>query len=166
MSQAFAGAVAASAVRLVSHSKARINPAQMQGIGVKWFSVTGSAKWWVGWAALAVGIGAVVASMASSSTRVGEGLTFGFGAFIAFFGLLSLLVRNRTPDHWGLFVVGLAMFVLPWLGGGFAPDRGAAWTAWVAGFFPPWTRENLPHGRSLDSIRMSHDGSRPRTYDA
>jgi hypothetical protein len=47
---------------------------------------------------------------------------------------LSLLVRNRTPDHWGLFVVGLAMFLVPWLGGGFAPDRGAAWTAWVAGF--------------------------------
>jgi hypothetical protein len=97
-------------------------------------SVKSSGRWWVGWAALAVGIGAVVASMASSSTRVGEGLTSGFGAFIIFFGLLSLLVRNRTPDHWGLFVVGLAMFILPWLGGGFAPDRGAAWTAWVAGF--------------------------------
>ena len=93
-----------------------------------------SARWWIGWAALVVGIGAVVASIAVTSTRTGEGLTFGFGAFIAFFALLSLLVRNQTPDHWGLFVVGLAMFILPWLGGGFAPDRGAAWTAWVSGF--------------------------------
>lgn len=88
---------------------------------------------WVDSAALVVGIGAVVSSIAVSSTRVGEGLTFGFAAFIAFFGVLSLLVRNRTPDHWGLLVVGLAMFILPWLGSGFAADTGAAWTCWVAG---------------------------------
>jgi SPW repeat len=31
-------------------------------------------------------------------------------------------------------VAGLALFILPWLGGAFAPDRGAAWTAWVTGF--------------------------------
>lgn len=105
---------------------------------------------WVGWAALVVGIGAMVASITVSSTRVGEGLTFGFGAFIAFFGVLSLPVRNRTPDHWGLFVVGLAMFLLPWLGAGFVPDRGAAWTAWIAGFLAmalgatAWARDNPP----------------------
>jgi SPW repeat len=92
-----------------------------------------TAKSWIGWAALAVGIGAVVASLTVSSTRVGEGLTFGFAAFIAFFGVLSLLVRNRTPDQWGLLVTGLAMFILPWLGGGFAADPGAAWTCWIAG---------------------------------
>ena len=51
----------------------------------------------IGWAALVLGIGGVVASLAVTSTRAGEGLTFGFAAFIAFFGLLSLLVRNPTP---------------------------------------------------------------------
>ena len=88
----------------------------------------------IGWAALVLGIGGVVASLAVTSTRAGEGLTFGFAAFIAFFGLLSLLVRNPTPDHWGLFVSGFVLFLLPWLGAGFAPDPGAAWTAWVVGF--------------------------------
>jgi hypothetical protein len=56
------------------------------------------------------------------------------GVHNLFRAVLSLLVRNRTPDNWGLFVVGLAMFILPWLGGGFASDRGAARTVWVAGF--------------------------------
>lgn len=109
-----------------------------------------STRWWVGWVALAVGVGAVVASLSASSTRVGEGLTFGFGAFIAFFGLLSLLVRNRTPDHWGLLVTGLVMFLLPWLGNAFIFDRGASWTAWVAGFLAmvlggaAWLRDRPP----------------------
>lgn len=93
-----------------------------------------STNSWIGWAALVVGIGAVVASIAVTSTRAGEGLTFGFAAFIAFFALMSLLARNRTPNHWGLVVIGLSMFLLPWLGDGFTPDRGAAWTAWIAGF--------------------------------
>jgi SPW repeat-containing protein len=88
----------------------------------------------IGCAALVLGIGGVVASLAVTPTRAGEGLTFGFAAFIAFFGLLSLLVRNPTPDHWGLFVSGFVLFLLPWLGAGFAPDPGAAWTAWVVGF--------------------------------
>lgn len=121
---------------------------------------------WVGWAALVVGIVAVVASIAVSSTRVGEGLTFGFGAFIAFFGLLSLPARNRAPDHWGLFVVGLAMFLLPWLGAGFVPDRGAAWTAWVAGFLAmalgamAWVRDNPP---TASGIRDYSTGTTERS---
>lgn len=73
-----------------------------------------------------LGIAGVVASFAVTSTRAGEGLNFGFAAFIAFFGQLSLLVRNPTPDHWGLFVSGCVLFLLPWLGAGFAPDPGAA----------------------------------------
>lgn len=88
---------------------------------------------WIGWAAVAVGVSAVVAAFAASSTQVGEGFAFGFGAFVAFFGILAVLARNRRPDHWGLVVVGLAMFIVPFLGNGFAADPGASWTCWVAG---------------------------------
>lgn len=118
----------------------------------------------MGWAALLLGIGAVVASLTVSSTRVGEGLVFGFGAFIAFFGLLSLPVRNRTPDHWGLFVVGMAMFLLPWLGEGFVPDRGAAWTAWISGFLAmalgatAWARGNPPTASGIRDYGVGPTG--------
>ena len=89
---------------------------------------------WIGWAALVVGIAAVVPSIALTATPAGQGLTLAFAAFIAFFALLSLLARNQTPTLWGLFVAGFVLFLLPWLGEGFAPDPGAAWTAWVVGF--------------------------------
>jgi hypothetical protein len=93
-----------------------------------------TSRYWIGSAALVAGIGAVVASITLTSTPTGQGLTLGFGAFIAFFALLSLLARNQTPTHWGLFVAGFVLFLLPWLGAGFAPDPAAAWTAWVVGF--------------------------------
>jgi hypothetical protein len=95
--------------------------------------VVDSDRPWIGWAAVAVGVAAVVAAFAASSTQVGEGFAFGFGAFVAFFGILAVLARNRRPDHWGLVVVGLAMFVVPFLGNGYAADPGASWTCWVAG---------------------------------
>ena len=72
-----------------------------------------SSRLWIGWVAVGIGVCAVVSAFAVSSTQVGQGFAFGFGAFIAFFGALSVLAHNRAPDHWGLLVVGLAMFVAP-----------------------------------------------------
>ena len=96
-------------------------------------SVTPASRQWISWAATAVGVGAVVAAFLVSSTRVGAGFAFGFGAFIAFFGVLALLARRRAPDHWGLVVVGLAMFAAPFVGNAYNPDLGTSWTCWVAG---------------------------------
>lgn len=92
-----------------------------------------NSRIWIGWGAVAIGLCAVVFAFAVSSTRVGEGFAFGFGAFIAFFGALSVLAHNRAPDHWGLVVVGLAMFIVPFVGNAYNYDRGASWTCWVAG---------------------------------
>jgi SPW repeat len=110
---------------LTAHADARAN---FNGV------VKSTPRSWIGWIALITGSGAVVASITLTATPAGQGLTLGFAAFIAFFALLSLLARNQTPTHWGLFVAGFFLFLLPWLGAGFAPDPGAAWTAWVAGF--------------------------------
>jgi hypothetical protein len=88
----------------------------------------------IGWAALVVGIAAVLASITLTATPTGQGLTLGFAAFVSFFALVSLMARNPTPTLWGLFVAGFVLFLLPWLGEGFTPDHAAAWTAWVAGF--------------------------------
>jgi hypothetical protein len=96
--------------------------------------VTNAPRHWIGWAALVVGIGGVVASITLTATPAGQGLTLGFAAFISFFALLSLRALNQTPTHWGLFVTGFVLFLLPWLGAGFTPDPGAAWTAWLVGF--------------------------------
>ena len=116
----------------------------------------------IGWAALVLGIGGVVASLAVTSTRAGEGLTFGFAAFIAFFGLLSLLVRNPTPDHWGLFVSGFVLFLLPWLGAGFAPDPGAAWTGMGGGVCRDGPRRyRMAKRQAADRIRHQREHQQP-----
>lgn len=88
---------------------------------------------WTSRAALTVGVGAVVGAIALSATQPGRGLTLGLGAFVVFFASMSLLARDPVPGRWGLVVTGLTMAVVPWLGAGFIPDRGAAWTAGVAG---------------------------------
>lgn len=117
-----------------------------------------SDKPWIGWAAIAVGVCAVVAAFAVTSTRVGEGFAFGFGAFVAFFGLLTVLARDRTPDHWGLVVVGLAMFIVPFLGSGYQADLGASWTCWIAGGAAMilggigWVRDKRPADETIDEV--------------
>ncbi|MCV7171873.1 hypothetical protein H7I41_18320 [Mycobacterium manitobense] len=88
---------------------------------------------WTSLVALVVGIGAVIGAFVFSSTQVGQGFTLGLGAFIVFFASMSLLARDPVPGHWGVLVAGLTLAVVPWLGAGFVPDRGAAWTAGVAG---------------------------------
>ncbi|GAA2572070.1 SPW repeat protein [Mycolicibacterium diernhoferi] len=75
----------------------------------------------------------MVSAFAFTTTQVGQGLAFGFGAFIVFFGALSVLAHDRAPDHWGLAVVGLAMFTVPFIGNGFSYDRWSSWTCWLAG---------------------------------
>jgi len=125
---------------------------------------------WVGGAAVGLGICAVVAAFAASSTKVGEGFAFGFGAFIAFFGLLAVLARNRAPDHWGLVVVGLAMFIVPFLGSGYKPDLGAAWTCWVAGTLAMilggigWLRDKPPTENSINEVGSSQAARSALSY--
>jgi hypothetical protein len=120
--------------------------------------MVGKERRWIGCAAIAVGLGAVAAAVTTSSTRIGEGFALGFGAFIAFFGVLAVLARNRRPDHWGLVVVGLAMFIVPFLGNGFTADRAASWTCWVAGGVAMilggigWTSSQPPIPNGLNRI--------------
>jgi len=84
-----------------------------------------------GASALVLALGTMTASTWTNTTPVGAGLTLGLGAIAAIYALWSLIARDPTKDHWALSVVGLALFVCPWVGG-FAGD-GAAWTAWIAG---------------------------------
>ncbi|MFG1929682.1 SPW repeat protein [Mycobacterium sp. NPDC048908] len=87
----------------------------------------------IGLAAVVVGAGAVVTAITTSSTPLGGGIAVGFAAFIAFFGMLAVLTRDRRSDHWGLVIVGLAMVTVPFLGNGPQADPGASWTCWAAG---------------------------------
>lgn len=81
--------------------------------------------------ALILGVATMTASIWFDTTAVGSGVTLGLGAIAAIYALWSLIARDPTKDHWSLSVVGLILFISPWIGQ-FAGD-GAAWTAWIAG---------------------------------
>jgi hypothetical protein len=106
------------------------------------------SKTTVGWVAIGFGVFTAVTPAWETTTGVGAACTLGFGIAIAYFGVLGLLVRNPTPTHWGLVVVGVSLFIAPWLAG-FAGE-GAAWTAWVSGFvvltlgLMAWTHDGPP----------------------
>lgn len=129
-----------------------------------------NSRTWIGWAAVAIGVCAVVSAFAVSSTPVGEGFAFGFGAFIAFFGTLSVLAHNRTPDHWGLVVVGLAMFTVPFVGNAYSYDPGASWTCWVAGGLAiilggfGWTHDRTPTEYGINELGDSQQLRHPWSY--
>lgn len=128
-----------------------------------------SSRLWIGWVAVGIGVCAAVSAFVVSSTQVGQGFAFGFGAFIAFFGALSVLAHNRAPDHWALLVVGLAMFAAPFVGNAYNYDRGASWTCWVAGGLAiilggiGWTHDRTPTEYGInelgDSQRLRHPWS-------
>ena len=88
-------------------------------------------SFWIGRAALVVGLGAVLLGIASDTTAAGVAVTIGLGALAAVVAVWSLLAVDPTHDFLTLAVTGFALFLSPWVAG-FAGDN-AAWTAWVAG---------------------------------
>jgi len=106
------------------------------------------SKTTVGWVAIGFGVFTAVTPAWTATTAAGAACTLGLGIFTAYLGVLGVLVRNPTPIHWGLVVVGPSLFIAPWLAG-FAGD-GAAWTAWVSGFvvlalgLTAWTHDGPP----------------------
>jgi hypothetical protein len=106
------------------------------------------SKTTVGWIAIGFGVFTALTPSWAATTRAGAACTRGMGMFSAFYGVLGLRVRNPASIHWGLVVVGLALFIAPWIAG-FASDA-AAWTAWVSGFvvlalgLTAWMRDGPP----------------------
>lgn len=84
-----------------------------------------------GGAAVLLGLVTMSAGIWADTTPIGSGLTLGFGALATLYALWSLIARNPTKDHWALSVVGLVLFVVPWVGQ-YAGDA-AAWTSWISG---------------------------------
>jgi hypothetical protein len=80
---------------------------------------------------MALGLVTAATPMWIGTTAAGAGLTLGLGALTVIYAMWSLLARNPTKDHWALSVIGLMLFISPWVGG-FAAE-GAGWVAWTTG---------------------------------
>jgi hypothetical protein len=124
------------------------------------------SKTTVGWAAIGFGVFTAVSPAWAATTGAGAGMacTLGFGIAIAYFGVLGLLVRDPTPTHWGLVVVGVSLVIAPWLAG-FAGDD-AAWTAWVSGLVVlalgvmAWTDDGPPTETGINEYGIADPNRR------
>lgn len=85
----------------------------------------------VGWTAMALGAAAAVTPLWAATTAAGTSLTVGLGALTVIFAVWSLLARNPAKDHWALSVIGLMLFMSPWIGG--FVGEGAGWSTWTIG---------------------------------
>ena len=70
----------------------------------------------VGWVALVLGVFTATTPAWAETTPASAGATVGLGALTALYALWSLIARDPTKDHWALSVVGLVMFMSPWIG--------------------------------------------------
>ena len=122
------------------------------------------SKTTVEWAAIGFGVFTALTPAWAATTAAGAACTLALGIFTAYFGVLGLLVRNPTPTHWGLVVVGLMLVMAPWLAG-FVGD-GAAWTAWVSGLVVlalgvmTWTHDAPPTETGINEYGIA-DPKRP-----
>lgn len=81
----------------------------------------------VGWAAIAVGLGAASTSAWMPTTAASAFATQALGAAAVIYGAWSLTARRHTGGHWGLFAIGLMLTLSPWFGG-FIQERAVSFT--------------------------------------
>jgi hypothetical protein len=141
----------------------RDRPPTETGINEISTPVTGRSalSFWLGRAALVVGIATVVLGATVHSSVAGTATTIGFGAMTAVIALWSLLAVDPTHDFLTLAVFGFALFLAPWVGG-FAGD-GAARTAWVSGVIATSLGVGgYLRGESLDFSRTAREDAEAR----
>ena len=91
-------------------------------------------KWtrWQDWAALVVGVYALLSPIWTDTTTTATWTLVVLGAVTALGSLWSLADPASVASEWLHAVMGVLFFVSPWVMG-FHDTTGIAWAAWIAG---------------------------------
>ncbi|MDA8369606.1 MAG: SPW repeat protein [Nocardiopsaceae bacterium] len=87
---------------------------------------------WEDWAALAAGITVVISWIWHGMIGPPTAVMFLVGVGTAFSAVLSITRPGLIATEAVMFVLGVLLFVLPWLLE-FTHEGAAAWTAWILG---------------------------------
>lgn len=87
---------------------------------------------WQDWVTLVVGVYAALSPIWSVRSAASVWSLVVLGVLIAVVGLVSLAMPGAVAWEWAGVVLGVLMFLAPWVTG-FKDLAGPAWTAWVAG---------------------------------
>lgn len=93
---------------------------------------TTDRKWktWPDWVNLVLGAYVALAPLWTAGATAGWFVTLGL--LVVAGSLWALATASSQASEWSVLVVGVVLFLAPWLGG-FAAATGAAWTAWLVG---------------------------------
>jgi hypothetical protein len=91
-------------------------------------------KWtrWQDWAAFLVGAYALLSPIWTDTTTKATWTVVILGAVTALVSLWSLAEPANVASEWVHAVMGVLLFVSPWVMG-FSGTDGIAWTAWITG---------------------------------
>lgn len=94
-----------------------------------------SAKPWTrphDWAEVVLGVVLALSPLVVETSTAAMWTMIVLGALIAVDGLVSLAMPGMVYGEWAQLVLGLLVFISPWVMD-FSAQDGAAWTAWVIG---------------------------------
>ena len=91
-----------------------------------------SYQWrtWPDWVNVVIGAYVILAPIWTVGASTGWYVVLGILAVLA--GIWALATASSSAPEWSQIVVGVVLFLSPWIGG-FAGAAAAAWTAWIAG---------------------------------
>lgn len=101
---------------------------------------------WQDWTALIAGAYAFLAPIWTTSTAAATGALVTLGILVAVVALWALAAPGSMAPRWLLAILGVLVFVSPWVLG-FHALAGMAWTAWIVGVVT-YVAVPAPAGRS------------------
>lgn len=87
---------------------------------------------WQDWIAVIAGLYAALSPLWTTGTGAATGSLIVLGALIVIAALLNLALPRQRWLEWVEAVLGLLLFLSPWVLG-FTDSTGAGWTAWITG---------------------------------
>jgi len=87
---------------------------------------------WQDWAALVIGVLAALSPIVVATDTAALWTLVVLGVVLALTGLWSLARPGSVASEYGHGVLGVLLFIAPWVMG-YSDLDGAAWTSWVAG---------------------------------
>jgi len=88
---------------------------------------------WQDWAAAVVGAYAALSPIWTPADQVATGTLVVFGVLILLASLWSLWRPEAVISEYGHAVLGVLLFLAPWVFGYYGSFPMAAWTSWVVG---------------------------------
>ena len=87
---------------------------------------------WQDWTVLTTGVYTFLAPIWTRSTGTATGTLVTLGIVVALVAIRSLAAPGSIAPRWLLGLVGVLVFISPWVMG-FHAVAGMAWTAWIVG---------------------------------